>query len=207
MKTTKWNKLSLRGYALVLAAGLLIPGISQAAIVSGETTQTTSAGDISVAVTVDDIDTIISIIWPENRWVGISFGEAPAHDQGYMIVSPLDGIAYEANAAFRTAPVVQASQDLTIDSFVTGGGISTIVLSRASNTLDPLDFQFAASEQTIPLLYALGDLGDAPTLQHVIRGTFAEPLVLTAVPVPAALPLLASGLFALGLLTRRKKAA
>jgi hypothetical protein len=43
MKTTKWNKISWRGYALVLAASLLIPGISQAAIVSGETTQTTLA--------------------------------------------------------------------------------------------------------------------------------------------------------------------
>ncbi len=55
MKSMKWNKICRRGYPLVLAAGLLIPGISQAAIVSGETTQATSAGDISVAMTVDDL--------------------------------------------------------------------------------------------------------------------------------------------------------
>ena len=35
MLLTKWNKISRRGYALVLAVGLLIPGISQAALVSG----------------------------------------------------------------------------------------------------------------------------------------------------------------------------
>jgi len=207
MQATKWNKISWRGYALVLAAGLLIPGISQATIVSGETTQATSAGDISVAVTVNDMDTIISIIWPENRWIGISFGEAPAHDKGYMIISSLDGIAYEANAAFKAAPVEQDINDLTIDSFVTAGATSTIVLSRASNTGDPLDFQFEAIEQMIPLQWALGDPGDAPTVRHDIRGIFADPLVLTAVPVPAALPFLASGLFALGLFTRRKKTA
>ena len=208
MKTTKWNKISRRGYALVLAAGLLIPGISQAAIVSGETTQATSAGDISVAVTVDDMDTIISIIWPENRWVGISFGtDGTAHDNGYMIVSSLDGIAYEANAAPKAAPVVQASQDLTIESFVTGGGISELVLSRLSDTGDSLDFQFEAIEQTIAMQWALGFIGDDPSAKHEYRGDFLTPLVLTAVPVPAALPLLASGLFALGLFTRRKKAA
>ena len=207
MKTTKWNRISRRGYALVLAAGLLIPGISQAAIVSGETTQGTSAGDITVAVTVDDMDTIISIIWPENRWIGISFGEAPAHDEGYMIISSLDGIAYEANAAPKAAPVVQASQDLTIESFVTGGGISELVLSRLSDTGDSLDFQFEAIEQTIALQWALGFIGDDPSAKHEYRGDFLTPLVLTAVPVPAALPLLASGLFALGLFARRNKAA
>jgi len=210
MKTTKWNRISRRGYALVLAAGLLIPGISQAAIVSGETTQATSAGDISVAVTIDDMDTLISIIWPENRWVGISFGDptnTTAHDFGYMIVSSLDGGAYEANANNRIAPEVQASQDLTIESFATGGGISELVVSRLSNTGDPLDFTFEAVEQTIQLQWALGDIGDPTSVKHDIRGVFINPLVLTAVPVPAALPLLASGLFALGLFTRRKKAA
>ncbi len=212
MKTMKWSKICRRGYALVLAAGLLIPGISQAAIVSGETTQATSAGDITVAMTVDDIDTIISIIWPENRWVGISFGDATdtvAHDGGYVINSSLDGIANEANGSTTrppSAPTIQAIQDLTIDSFVTGSGISTIVLSRASNTGDSQDFQFAAIEQTISLQWALGPLGADTSTEHDIRG-LSEPLVLTAVPVPAALPLLASGLFALGLLTRRKKAA
>jgi len=205
MKTMKWNKICRRGYALVLATGLLIPGISQAAIVSGATTQ----DDITVAVTVDDMDTIISIIWPEDRWVGISFGtDGTAHDNGYMIVSSLDGsLVYEANAAFKLAPVMQASQDLTIESFVTGGGTSELLLSRLSDTGDSLDFLFTDVEQTIELQYALGDLGDAPTVKHDIKGVFADPLVLTAVPVPAALPLLASGLFALGLLTRRKKAA
>ena len=209
MKTTKWNRISRRGYALVLAAGLLIPGITQAAIVSGETTQATSAGDITVAVIVDDMDTLISIIWPENRWVGISFGtDGTAHDNGYMIVSSLDGLdVYEANAAPKKAPVIQASQDLTIESFATAGGISELVVSRLSNTGDLLDFTFEAIEQTIQLQWALGSPGDPTSAKHEIRGVFSNPLVLTAVPVPAALPLLASGLFALGLFTRRKKAA
>jgi len=211
MKITKWNKISRRGYALVLAAGLLIPGISQAAIVSGETTQTTLAGDITVAVMVDDMDTLISIIWPENRWVGISFGtDGTAHDNGYMIVaSPpaLENTAYEANAAFKAAPVVQASQDLTIESFFTSGGVTELVLSRLSDTGDSLDFRFEAIEQTIAMQWALGALGDPTSAKHELRGDFLTPLVLTAIPVPAALPLLASGLFALGLFTRRKKAA
>ena len=208
MKITKWNRISRRGYALVLAAGLLIPGISQAAIVSGETTQDTLAGDISVAVTVDGLDTLISIIWPENRWIGISFGEAPAHDEGYMIISSLDGTdVYEANATDRDPPIRQISQDLTIDSFVTGGGISELVLSRLSNTGDPFDFLFTDVEQTIAMQWALGADGDPTSKRHEFRGVFSEDLVLTAIPVPAALPLLASGLFALGLFTRRKKAA
>ena len=209
MQLTKWNKISQCGYALLLAAGLLIPGISQAALVSGETTQATSAGDITVAVTVNDLDTIISIIWPENRWVGISFGtDGTAHDNGYMIVSSLDGVdVYEANATKNSAPIIQGSQDLTIESFVTGGGVTELVLSRLSDTGDSLDFQFAAIEQTIAMQWALGFAGDDPSLQHELRGDFLTPMVLTAVPVPAALPLLASGLFALGLFTRRNKTA
>jgi len=209
MRLMKWNKISRRGYALVLAAGLLLPGFSQAAIVSGETSESTSLGTISVSATVEDIlsTSTISISWPENRWVGISFGPTPAHDQDYMIVSSLSGDAYEANAERNRAPVQQSSQDLTIESFTTAGGISEIVLSRASNTGDPLDFQFEAIEQTIPLQWALGPLGAATTTQHEGRGSFAQDLELTAVPVPAALPLLASGLFALGLFTRRNKVA
>ena len=208
MKTTKWNKISRRGYALVLAAGLLIPGISQAAIVSGETTQTTSAGDITVAVTVTDLDTIISIIWPENRWVGISFGtDGTAHDNGYMIVaSPpeLENTAYEANAAPKSAPVIQTSQDLTIESLFTSGGVTELVLSRLSNTLDPLDFQFEAIEQTIAMQWALGALLDPTSAKHELRGDFLTPLVLTAVPVPAAVWLFGSGLIGLMGIARRK---
>ncbi|MEN8761265.1 MAG: DOMON domain-containing protein [Thiogranum sp.] len=200
MQLMKWRK-----YALVLAAGLVLPGFSQAAIVSGETSVSIAPGTISVSATVEDISSIISISWPEDRWVGISFGPTPAHDEGYMIVSSLSGDAIEANAAFRSAPLSQSSQDLTIESFTTAGGISEIVLSRASNTGDPLDFQFEAIEQTIPLQWALGPLGAATSTQHEVRGTFAQDLVLTAIPVPAALPLLASGLFALGLFTRRNK--
>ncbi len=209
MKTTKCNKKSWRGYALLLAASLLIPGVSQAAIVSGETMQTTAAGDITVAVTVDDTETLISILWPKNRWIGISFGDnSTAHDLGYMIVSSLDGTFYEANAAFKAAPVEQASQDLFFKSFEfdTGDGISQLVVSRDSNTGDDQDFLFVAIEQTIQLQWALGADGDPTSAKHAIKGTFSNPLLLTAVPVPAALPLLASGLFALGLFTRRKKA-
>lgn len=208
MQSTKWFKVSRRVYALMLVAGMLMPGILHAAIVSGETTQSTAIGDISVAVTVDDILTGISIMWPENRWIGISFGPSPAHDQGYMIISSLDGLdVYEANAAFRTGPVRQSQQDLTFESFTTGGGVSEIVLSRASDTGDPLDFPFEAIEQTIPLLWALGPEGAATSVEHQIRGGFVNSLVLTAVPLPAALPLLASGLFVIGLFTRRNKIA
>ena len=208
MKITKWNRISQCGYALVLAAGLLIPGISQAAIVSGETTQSTVAGDITVAVTVDGLDTLISILWPEDRWVGISFGtDGTAHDNGYMIVSSLGGDFYEANAAPKKAPVIQDSQDLNLVSFVTAGGTSELVLSRLSDTGDSLDFLFTDIEQTIALQWALGFTGQAPSQKHEFKGDFLNPLVLTAIPVPAALPLLASGLFALGLFSRRKKAA
>lgn len=101
----------------------------------------------------------------------------------------------------------QSQQDLTFESFTTGGGVSEIVLSRASDTGDPLDFPFEAIEQTIPLLWALGPVGDATSVEHQIRGGFVNSLVLTAVPLPAALPLLASGLFVIGLLTRRNKIA
>jgi hypothetical protein len=209
MKTTKCNKISWQGYAL---------GISQAAIVSGETTQTTTAGDISVAVTVDGQETTISIIWPLDRWVGISFGtNGTAHDSGYMIVSSLDGVFYEANATSKTAPVVQGgtnpgTQDLNFVSFDDTGLLTELVLTRASITDDSdplvsLDFPFLDIEQTIQLQWALGSLGDPTSEKHAIKGTFLNPLILTAVPVPAALPLLASGLFALGLFTRRKKAA
>ena len=212
MKTTKWNKISRRGYALVLAAGLLIPGISQAAIVSGETTQITDAGEITVGVTVDGLDTIISIIWPNNslpdegRWVGISFGtDGTAHDNGYMTVSSLDGsLVYEANADFRSAPVIQTSQDLTIESFFTTGGVTELVLSRLSNTLDPLDFLFTDVEQTIAMQWALGAPGDPTSAKHELRGDFLTPLVLTAIPVPAAVWLFGSGLIGLIGLARRK---
>jgi len=207
MKPKILNKINRRGYALALAVGLLLPGFSHAAIVSGETTESTVLGNISVEVTVDDILTSISITWPENRWVGISFGPTPAHDQGYMIVSSLDGVAYEANAAFRTAPVIQAQQDLTRHSFTTAGGVSEILLSRDSNTGDPLDFQFVAIDQTIPMQWALGPTGAATSTRHEERGNFTQDLVLATIPVPAALPLLASGLFGLGLFARRKKAA
>lgn len=205
------NRISRRSYALFLTAALLVPGISSAAIVSGEVTASGgTAGDITLGVTVDDIIARFTITWAENRWAGISFGPTPAHDGGYMIIAKLDGTADEYNA--RTdhtgRPIKQAppDQDLTVESFTTGGGVSEIVLSRLSNTGDFNDFWFEAVEQFIPTQWSIGWEGDLEIdAGHEVRGYFDPDLHL--VPVPAAMPLLVSGLFALGLIARRKKTA
>jgi len=213
MRSKKLKMIGWRGVALLLTVGLLLPGISQAAIVSGETTHPSPAGAISVAVTVDDIMTTISITWPENRWVGINFGPPPAHTDGYIIMSSLNGDdVFEANAKVNPRELVPQdllNQDLTVvDNNPPDGGFKNIVVERFSNTGDGDDFLFAPIDGTrIALQWALGPEGFTPDNQHQFRGDFIDALVLTAVPVPAALPLLASGLFALGLFTRRKKAA
>ena len=46
MQSTKWFKVSRRVYALMLVAGMLMPGILHAAIVSGETTQSTAGKQV-----------------------------------------------------------------------------------------------------------------------------------------------------------------
>ena len=130
-----------------------------------------------------------------------------------IIASPLEleNTAYEANAIIKNKePTTQTiSQDLeNLMISPAADGFSQLVVSRAANTGDQLDFLFLATDPTtIQLQWALGPDGADTNVEHQYRGVFTNPLVLTAVPVPAALPLLASGLFALGMFTRRKKAA
>ena len=97
-----------------------------------------------------------------------------------------------------------ADQDLTVQSFTTGGGVSELTVTRLSNTGDPNDFRFTPVPQTIDVIYGVGFEGQPPSFNPEFSGIFISGLTLVPVPVPAALPLLASGLFALGLMVRRK---
>jgi hypothetical protein len=197
--------ISRCGFAFLLTAALLIPGISSAATVTGETTVPVGTlGDITLEMTVEDIITEITITWPENRWVGITFGPDDSHDGSYGIQSSLDGTdVFEINQQTRTRPPIrQTEQNILSVDFTTGGGISQLTVTRLSDTGDPFDDVFTAVPQVLEVQYALGFIGGPVIEQHEVRGYFPT---ITLVPVPAALPLLASGLFTLGLFARRKK--
>ena len=213
MRLKKLKRLSKSGYVMMLAAGLMLPGISTAAVVKGTTSQLTPEGDITVDLMVSDVTDLatITITWPDvDRWVGINFAPPFEHSDGYIIMSSRDGTnVFEANAVCcprNLEPQDALNQDLDPGwTFSSDGSFSTLTVTRAPNTGDPDDFEFLAEPQTIGLIWALGQVGADPDVQHQFTGDFAVALRTAVIPVPAALPLLASGLFALGLLARRKK--
>ena len=205
---SKVNRISRRGYAFLLTAALMIPGISSAAIVSGSTSLNTVVGDITVEVTISDLVTEISITSPDNRWVGINFVPPVIHsDNSYVIMASADGSdVFEANSSSTSAPVAQASQDLFDITFEDlAGGSQKVTMSRASDTGDLNDYLFEPIPQSIDLYWALGRVGASTDQKHQYNGLML-PLELTIIPVPAAVWLFGSGLLGLIGVARRRKA-
>jgi hypothetical protein len=205
---SKVNRISRLGYAFLLTAALLIPGISSAAIVTGSSSLNTVLGNITVEVTISDLVTEISITSPDNRWVGINFVPPVIHtDNSYAIIASADGSdVFEANSSSESAPIRQTSQDLFDITFEDlAGDLQKVTMSRASDTGDLNDYLFEPIPQSIDMNWALGRVGASTDQRHQDSGRM-PPLVLTAIPVPAAVWLFGSGLLGLIGVARRRKA-
>ncbi len=104
----------------------------------------------------------MTMIFPQSGWFGVGPGIMRGMGMGKLND---DAIVYNANGLEDRnmqegtgLPPLDASQDWSVSSDTTSGGLRTLVATRAINTGDPEDFVFPTSASAFPIIYAKGGI-------------------------------------------------
>ena len=171
---------------------LFLIGLSQSII-----SQTYSTGIVNLSSTIGLEMTVkidvsnevkITLTGPIGRWFSLGFN-ASSMANGTDVVSVHSAgnlNSFDCSLTGYSAPVVDASQNWTINSDHVVGSIRTVVATRALNTGDVNDYIFNASPSTISLIWARSSSATYTYGYHggTNRGIVSANLAL--VPPPAA---------------------
>ena len=125
---------------------------------TGEVTLTTG---FTVEIEVNSTTNIVTmtLIGPDNRWLGVAFAAA-GNDMGSLgddvVVYNNSGLQDRNMPEGNGTPNIDVTQDWTVSSDTTSGGVRTIVATRARDTGDANDYVFPNSAQPQSIMWALG---------------------------------------------------
>lgn len=151
-------------------------------------------------VDVDNDLVTITLIGPDDRWLGVSPGTAAGNGMGDLgdeaIVFSDMGLEDRNMPAGTAQPNLDAQQDLSEDSNTTAGGVRTLVITRPIDTGDSNDFVFPSIQTTFPFLWVRGNStvfeyhgpgnkGGAMANMTLSSNEFETPISFTISPNPA----------------------
>lgn len=121
--------------------------------------------EMSVKFDTDPTTVTMTLTGPSTKWFGVGIN-ATSMASG-------DCVIYTTSLSDRkligqTTPSVDASQDWTVTSNTTSGGVRTIVATRALDTGDANDYTFTNSANSINLIWAVGS--STTLAYHASRG-------------------------------------
>jgi hypothetical protein len=155
--------------ALGALVGVVLVSPVRAATWVAEADLTTAGGDISLAVSVDDVSQIVAIemTGSESIWFSVGFGGSVMADT-YAIVAHPGGTVEERKLGDHT-PGVPLSPSITLDGWSTpGNGMATFEMSRAIDPGIPDVWVFPLADiqsgTPIPIIWAVGQ--GAPFTYH-----------------------------------------
>jgi hypothetical protein len=196
----------IRALKSAFAAGLLAAGSGFATASCGPETTIAPTSDFTLTFKVCG-DRFVGDVWARaTGWVGVGFSTdqyMPETDVFMGGVLP-DGTTYGTDrfAYFRSPPVEDGQQDVTLLGASESDGITTYSFSRPLSTNDPMDFDLAVGSYYI--LTAFNASSDSLTQRHTYAD--ASDFAYSFAPVPE-LPSLAMLLAGLGLLASRVRRA
>ena len=119
------------------------------------------ATDYTVQFDVDVTNDLVTItlIGPDDVWLGVSPGTASGNSMGNLgddaIIYHSVGLQDRNMPAGTGTPNLDAEQNLTLASNTTSGGLRTLVITRLIDTGDSNDYIFPSTATTFPFLWAL----------------------------------------------------
>lgn len=137
-------------------------------ITSYSYSQTWTTGPVTVTTGYSvqfDVDTTtdlvtLTMIGPDSQWLGVAIGVSSGNSMGNtgddVVVYNSIGFQDRNMTGSTGQPNTDSSQDWTVLSNNTAGGIRTLVATRARVTGDSNDFAFSTSGGALPLLWAMG---------------------------------------------------
>jgi len=124
--------------------------------VSTGTLMLQSSIDYTGEVVIDDTGVTITLVGPENLWLGLGFGVN-------SMTSGADIISYDSSGFNDRqflgigVPPTTDTQDWTVSSNNVSGGVRTLVVTRGLSGSDATDFTFDNSATNIALVWARGN--------------------------------------------------
>ncbi len=115
------------------------------------------AAGYSGQIDIDDAGVTVTLIGPEDLWLGIGFG-VNSMTSGEDIISIDDsGFQDRQFLGIGATPSIDPNQDWTVVTNTTAGGQRTLVVTRDLTGNDANDFEFDPSDTTIQLVWARGN--------------------------------------------------
>ena len=111
-------------------------------------------------VVIDDTNVTITLVGPDNLWLGLGFGVNSMTSGGDVITHDSSGFNDRQFLGVGVPPTTD-TQDWTVSSNNVNAGVRTLVITRGVAGSDATDFTFDNSAPSIALVWASGDNTDA----------------------------------------------
>jgi len=108
------------------------------------------------SIEIDNTDVTVTLIGPEDLWLGLGFGVDSMTNGGDVITHDSTGFNDRQFLGIGTPPTTD-TQDWTVVSNEVASGVRTLIVTRAVAGSDATDFTFDETNSSILLVWAHGD--------------------------------------------------
>lgn len=115
------------------------------------------AAGYSGQIDVDDAGVTVTLIGPDDQWLGIGFGVSSMTSGEDIISFDDSGFQDRQFLGIGATPSIDPNQDWTVVTNTTAGGQRTLVVTRDLTGADANDFEFNPEDTSIQLVWALGN--------------------------------------------------
>ena len=147
----------------LLAAALLITASMTAQVTTGEVSL---SSDYTARIDVDNTDVTVTLVGPDDRWLGLGFGVQTMTNNGDIISFDSTGFNDRRFIGVGATPPTD-TQDWTVVSNTTAAGERTLIVTRPLEGSDTTDYTFDPTDSSILLVWARGN----GTLNFVNHGS------------------------------------
>ena len=120
------------------------------------TIELSSSNGYSAEIDVEDNTVTLTLVGPDERWMGIGFGETCMIDGGDVVIFDGTTLSDRQFDGIGVPPEEDVNQDWSIVSNTEDGGERTVIATRELNTGNDNDYVFSATEEPITIVWALG---------------------------------------------------
>lgn len=147
----------------LLAMALLFATVLTGQVTTGEVSL---SSDYTARIDVDDTNVTVTMIGPDDRWLGLGFGVSSMTNNGDIISFDSTGFNDRRFIGVGATPPTD-TQDWTVLSNTTAAGERTLIVTRPLEGSDTTDYTFDPSDSSILLVWARGN----GTLNFVNHGS------------------------------------